>query len=131
MARFRDGVAPSAPPRTALLLVNLGTPSAPSAAAVRRYLGEFLRDPRVVELTRWLWWPLLYGLILPLRAPRLAKKYAAIWTAQCSPLLAHSRALAAAVQAQLPEFEVRLAMRYGEPVLGEVLRELDAQGLDR
>lgn len=131
MARFRDGVAPSAPPRTALLLVNLGTPSAPSAAAVRRYLGEFLHDWRVVELTRWLWCPLLHFVILPLRAPRLAKKYAAIWTAQGSPLLAHSRALAEAVQAQLPELEVRLAMRYGEPALGAVLRELDAQGLER
>src|SRR4249919_3961384 len=112
MARFRDGVASSAPPRTALLLVNLGTPSAPSPAAVRRYLGEFLHDYRVVELTRWLWCPLLHFVILPLRAPRLAKKYAEIWTAQGSPLLAHSRALADAVQAQMPGIDVRLAMRY-------------------
>jgi ferrochelatase len=131
MARFRDGVAPSAAPRTALLLVNLGTPSAPSAAAVRRYLAEFLHDHRVVELTRWLWCPLLHFVILPLRAPRLAKKYAQIWTEGGSPLLAHSRALTAAVQAQLPGLEVRLAMRYGEPSVGSVLRELDAQGLER
>src|SRR5687767_773149 len=98
-ARFRDGSPPAPAPRPALLLVNLGTPSAPSAAAVRRYLGEFLHDPRVVELPRWLWYPLLHLLILPLRAPRLAKKYAAMWAEGGSPLLVHSRALADAVQA--------------------------------
>src|SRR5687767_3017648 len=126
-ARFRDGSPPVPAPRPALLLVNLGTPSAPTAGAVRRYLGQFLRDPRVVELSRWLWWPLLHGVILPLRAPRLARKYAEIWTAQGSPLLAHSRALAEAVQAQLPEMQVRLAMRYGEPSLPDTLRALESE----
>jgi ferrochelatase len=77
--RFRDGAASVPSPRTVLLLVNLGTPAAPTAAAVRRFLAQFLHDRRVVELTRWLWCPLLHFLILPLRAPRLAKKYAAIW----------------------------------------------------
>ncbi len=117
-ARFRDGSAAAPSPRPLLLLVNLGTPAAPTAAAVRRYLAQFLHDHRVVELTRWLWCPLLHFLILPLRAPRLAKKYAEIWTPQGSPLLAYSRALADAVQARLPGADVRLAMRYGEPAIG-------------
>jgi ferrochelatase len=107
------------------LLVNLGTPAAPTAGAVRRWLREFLHDRRVVELTRWLWCPLLEFLILPLRAPKVAKKYAAIWTAQGSPLLAHSRALAEAVQARLPGVQVRLAMRYGQPALREELRAVE------
>jgi ferrochelatase len=130
-ARFRDGAAPAPTPRTTLLLVNLGTPAAPTAAAIRRYLGQFLRDRRVVELPRWLWWPLLHLLVLPLRAPRLAKKYADIWTARGSPLLAHSRALAQAVQAQLPDTDVRLAMRYGEPAIAGQLRAADAAGATR
>jgi len=120
--RFREGAAPTASSPPVLLLVNLGTPDAPTAGAVRRYLREFLHDRRVVELTRWLWCPLLEFLILPLRSPRVAKKYAQIWTAQGSPLLAHSRALAEAVQARLPGVEVRLAMRYGKPALREALR---------
>ncbi|MEO8159901.1 MAG: ferrochelatase [Arenimonas sp.] len=126
--RFRDGAEPSPAPRTVVLLVNLGTPAAPTPAAVRRYLGEFLHDYRVVELSRWLWCPLLHFLILPLRSPRLAKKYAEIWTAQGSPLLANSQALAQAVQTQLPELEVRLAMRYGEPSVRAVLRECEQAG---
>jgi ferrochelatase len=120
--RFRDGAASAPSPRTVLLLVNLGTPAAPTAPAVRRFLAQFLHDRRVVELTRWLWCPLLHFLILPLRAPRLAKKYAAIWGSDGSPLLAHSRKLAAAMQAQLPELDVRLAMRYGEPAIASTLR---------
>ena len=81
-----DGVAAPPPPRPVLLLVNLGTPAAPTAGAIRRYLGEFLRDRRVVQLPRWLWLPLLRGLILPLRGARVARKYAAIWQAGGSPL---------------------------------------------
>jgi ferrochelatase len=126
-----DGVAPPPPPRPVLLLVNLGTPDAPTAPAIRRYLGQFLSDRRVVEIPRWLWLPILYLLILPFRAPRLAKKYAAIWTAGGSPLLAYSRQLAEQVQRQLPEAEVRLAMRYGEPSLGEQLRAAEATGARR
>src|SRR6187549_3544973 len=129
--RFRDGAAAAPSPRTVLLLVNLGTPAAPTAAAVRRFLAQFLHDRRVVELTRWLWCPLLHFLILPLRAPRLAKKYAAIWGVGGSPLLAHSRALADAVQAQLPDLDVRLAMRYGEPAIASTLRAADAEGATR
>ena len=86
------------PPDSAVLLVNLGTPDAPTPRAVRRYLAEFLSDRRVVQLPRWLWWPLLHGVILPLRAPRVAKKYAEIWMDGGSPLAVHTRALAAATQ---------------------------------
>ena len=129
--RFRDGSTTAAPPRTALLLVNLGTPDAPTASAVRRYLAEFLHDYRVVDLNRWLWCPILHGVILPLRSPKVAKKYAGIWTSKGSPLLSLSRELAEALQAQLPEFEVRLAMRYGNPAVAEVLRELHDKGMQR
>ena len=129
--RFRDGVATTPAPRTGLLLVNLGTPSAPTPAAVRRYLAEFLHDHRVVEMSRWLWCPLLHGVILPLRAGPVARKYASIWTAQGSPLLALSRELAHEVQTQAPEFEVRLAMRYGEPAIASELRALQANGVQR
>jgi len=129
--RFRDGGTPTLPGRTALLLVNLGTPAAATPGAVRRYLGEFLHDYRVVDLTRWLWCPILHGVILPLRARKVARNYAKIWTAKGSPLLAHSRDLADALAAQLPDFEVRLAMRYGEPSLPSVLRAMPAQGIER
>jgi ferrochelatase len=129
--RFRDGVAAGAAPSTGLLLVNLGTPTAPTAAAVRRYLGEFLHDYRVVDTSRWLWCPLLHFAILPLRAGKVARAYASIWSQRGSPLLANSRDLAAGLQAQLPEFQVRLAMRYGEPSIPAMLRELQAQGLQR
>ena len=129
--RFRDGACALPAPRTALLLVNLGTPDAPTSAAVRRYLAEFLHDYRVVDLNRWLWCPLLHGAILPLRAGKVAKNYASIWGPDGSPLRVQSEKLAAALQAQLPEFDVRLAMRYGAPSIASVLRELQAQGLER
>ena len=74
-----------------LLVVNLGTPAAPTASAVRRYLAEFLGDPRVVELPRLLWYPVLYGVILPLRRMRSAAAYRRVWTDQGSPLLVESQ----------------------------------------
>src|SRR6188508_3067190 len=74
---------------TALLLVNLGTPDAPTPRAVRRYLAEFLHDHRVVQLSRWLWCPLLHFVILPLRGPRVAAKYSEIWMGEGSPLAVH------------------------------------------
>jgi ferrochelatase len=119
------------PPDTALLLVNLGTPTAPTARAVRRYLAEFLHDHRVVQLTRWLWCPLLHFVILPLRGPKVAKKYASIWMAGGSPLAVHTRELAAAVQQRLPRLRVLPAMRYGEPALATILADLRAQGARR
>ncbi|MBB3276173.1 MULTISPECIES: ferrochelatase [unclassified Pseudoxanthomonas] len=118
-------------PDTALIAVNLGTPEAPTAPAVRRYLGEFLLDPRVVQLSRWIWYPLLFGLILPLRGPRAAHKYAQIWLPEGSPLAVHTRRLAEAIQQRLPHWRVVDAMRYGQPALPERLRELRQAGIRR
>jgi ferrochelatase len=98
---------------------------------VRRYLAQFLHDHRVVELTRWLWCPLLHGAILPLRSGKVARKYAAIWRPDGSPLLALSRLLAARVATALPEAEVVLAMRYGSPGIPDALRDLAARGIER
>jgi ferrochelatase len=117
------------PERTAVLLVNLGTPDAPTPKAVRRYLAEFLSDPRVIELPRWLWLPLLYGVILPFRARRSAHAYQAIWTARGSPLSFFTADLAEAVGAQIPRsVDVAWAMRYGTPSIPDVLAQLAADG---
>ena len=119
------------PADTAVLLVNLGTPCAPTAAAVRRYLSEFLMDPRVVQLPRLLWWPLLHGLVLPLRSARVARKYAQVWMPGGSPLAVQTAALAEAVQARLPGLRVGHAMRYGSPAFAGVLARLRADGAKR
>ena len=111
-----------------LLLANLGTPSAPTAQAVSRYLGEFLADPRVVQLPRLLWLPILRLAVLPLRSPKVAPKYAEVWMDGGSPLEVHTRGLAAAVQPLLPGVRVEHVMRYGEPALTRRLRELRAEG---
>jgi ferrochelatase len=119
-------------PRRGVLLVNLGTPEAPSASAIRRYLREFLSDRRVVELSRWLWWPVLNAFILPLRPLKLQHSYAAIWTADGSPLLAISRRQQRALQAALgPELPVALAMRYGKPSIDAALAELAREDVRR
>lgn len=121
--------------RTAVLLVNLGTPDAPDTASVRRYLAEFLSDPRIVEQPRWLWLPILYGVILRLRPRRSAHAYRSIWTPAGSPLLTGTRALAERVQAVFGDDEaaplVRVAMRYGNPSIAATLRELAAAGMGR
>ena len=106
----------------ALLLVNLGTPAAPTAAAVAAYLDEFLLDPRVVRLPRWLWKPLLRKVVLPRRSPVVAGKYASVWMDGGSPLAVHTAALADAVRAKLPGWRVAHAMRYGAPSLADALR---------
>lgn len=115
----------------AVLLVNLGTPDAPTAPAVRRYLGEFLADPRVVALPRWLWLPLLKLVILPRRAARVARKYAAIWLPGGSPLAVYTRGLAEGVGARLPGVRVEYAMRYGTPSLASALARLRDAGSAR
>lgn len=121
----------SLPADTAVLLVNLGTPGAPTAGAVRRYLSEFLMDPRVVQLPRVLWWPLLHGLVLPLRSARVARKYAEVWMPGGSPLAVHTAGLAEALQARLPGLRVEHAMRYGTPAFADVLARLRAGGAKR
>lgn len=130
MSDPRSNPAPGATPDLGVLLVNLGTPTAPNAAALRRYLAEFLADPRVVELPRLLWFPILYGVILPFRAPRSAALYRGIWTPQGSPLRVFSEALTAAVGERLSgRAKVLLAMRYGAPSVATQLRALRDAGV--
>ncbi len=136
MARYLAFRDPPAPMRSAVLLVNLGTPAAPTTAAVRRYLAEFLADPRIIELPRWLWRLVLHGVILRVRPRRSAHAYRKIWGEGGSPLQVGSAALAARLGQRLGEDGpdrpvVRHAMRYGEPSIPRVMRELGALGLRR
>lgn len=122
--------------RPGVLLVNLGTPDAPTPAAVRAYLREFLSDPRVVEIPRAVWLPLLHGVILRTRPKESAKRYAAVWTADGSPLRIHTEKQAVLLRGYLGErtrapLEVAWAMRYGSPSIGETLKALKARGCDR
>lgn len=124
------------PEKLGVLLMNLGTPEAPTPAAVRRYLAEFLRDPRVVEAPRWLWWLALHGVILRVRPRRSAANYRRIWTETGSPLLVHSRAQAAALESELGKrlhgpVALALGMRYGNPPITEALRLLRADNVRR
>ena len=128
---YRDAPQATGPGKTAVLLVNLGTPDAATRPAVKRYLAQFLHDHRVVELTRWLWCPILHFIILPLRSGKVAKKYASIWMDGGSPLLVHTQRLAKAMQHSLPDLPVRMAMRYGNPSIPSVLRQLEAEGMTR
>ena len=116
-------------PVTGVLLNNLGTPDAPSPAALRRYLREFLWDPRVVEMPRWIWWLILNGLVLPVRSRSSARKYQHIWTDEGSPLLAISKRQVKALQAELRQscsgpVVVALGMRYGNPSIEAALNQL-------
>ena len=119
--------------RTGVLLANLGTPDAPTQAAVRRYLRQFLSDRRVVDLPPAVWWPILYGIVLPLRPRRSAANYQRIWTPEGSPLLAISRRQTEALRARLAERDmpVALGMRYGEPSIVSAIDELCREGVDR
>jgi len=121
--------------RSGVVLINLGTPQAPTPPAVRRYLREFLSDPRVVELPRWLWWPILNGPVLALRPRQSAAKYAAVWTEEGSPLLVGSRKQTAALTAELAlrglDIDVTLAMRYGEPSVEAALQQLRSKQVTR
>ena len=115
-----------------VLLVNLGTPDAPTPAAVKRYLREFLSDRRVVELPSLIWQPILRGIILNTRPKKSAHAYAQVWGPDGSPLAAITKAQAAALQARLGEgVRARWAMRYGNPALGAVLAKMKAEGCDR
>ena len=122
-------------PTTAVVICNLGTPDAPTPSAVRRYLAEFLADPRVVEIPRLLWLPLLHLVILRVRPARSARKYASIWTAEGSPLKVWTEKQATMLGGYLGQrghqVIVRHAMRYGRPGIGTVLDEVKAAGADR
>ncbi len=124
------------PTCTGVLLTNLGTPEAPTPAAVRRYLAEFLWDPRVVELPRLLWWLILHGVILRFRPARSARKYQLIWSPDGSPLLTISQRQAAAIAAMLAErcsgpVRIAVGMRYGKPSIAAALAELRAASVQR
>jgi ferrochelatase len=119
-----------------VLLVNTGTPTAPRAGPVQEFLSRFLADPRVVELPRWLWLPLLTAVILPLRAPRSARNYQRIWRADGSPLRVYSEQLRSAIAQVLQEqrpnaFQVELAFLYSESFVSEALERLRAAGATR
>lgn len=121
---------------TGVLLVNLGTPSKPTTSAVRRYLREFLSDPRVVEIPRLIWYPILYGIILNKRPAASADKYKSIWTEQGSPLLTISQQQQKALQREMEirfkgPVKVELAMRYGEPSMRDGLLKLKTAGAQR
>jgi ferrochelatase len=124
------------PPPAGVLLVNLGTPEAPTTPAVRRYLREFLWDPRVVEIPRPLWWLILNLVVLRVRPAKSARKYALIWTADGSPLRVHHERQVQLLRGYLGErlkrpIPVAGAMRYGEPTVAEGLRELLGNGCTR
>ena len=121
--------------KTGILLVNLGTPSAPTTAAVKAFLRQFLHDQRVVDLPRALWCPLLHFIILPTRSPKVAKLYQSIWSADGSPLMAISQRQSTALEQELKregvEVPVALAMTYGSPSMSDAWASLKAQGVNR
>jgi len=122
--------------RTGVLLLNLGTPEAPTAQALRPYLKQFLSDPRVVEIPRAIWWLILNGVILNTRPKKSAHKYAAIWTADGSPLKVHTEKQAKLLKGWLGEqitspLQVEYAMRYGKPSIADTLARMKAEGCER
>ncbi|MBV2128620.1 ferrochelatase [Arsukibacterium indicum] len=124
----------SAPDKIGVLLTNLGTPDAPTPKALKRYLKQFLSDPRVVEVPRLLWWFILNGVILQIRPRRSAKAYATVFTEQGSPLLFHTRAQAEAIASKFAsdgrtDVVVDFAMRYGNPSFSSVLDSMFAKGV--
>jgi protoporphyrin/coproporphyrin ferrochelatase len=134
-ADFAHGELPAATP-IGVVLANLGTPDAPDTPALRRYLREFLLDPRVIELPRPLWWLALHLAVLPFRPRKSAALYRKVWTAEGSPLLVIARRQAAGVAALLARevpapLHVRVAMRYGNPSVRAALRELAELGCRR
>jgi ferrochelatase len=132
---FTHGAPPKAASTTAILLCNLGTPDAPTAPALRRYLGEFLSDSRVVEIPKPIWWMILHGIILRTRPKKSAAKYASVWLPEGSPLKVWTEKQANLLRGYLGQrghsVEVRYAMRYGNPSIASQLDQLKADGVTR
>ena len=123
---------PVATPKVGVLLVNLGTPDAPTTSAVKRYLKQFLSDQRVVEIPPLVWQPILRGIILNTRPQKSAKAYAKVWTEKGSPLAFFTAGQAEALQARMEgTADVRYAMRYGNPSVGDQLAAMKAAGCNR
>jgi ferrochelatase len=121
-----------AAPRVGVVLVNLGTPDAPDAGAVRRYLAEFLSDPRVIEIPSWAWKPILHGIILRTRPKKSAHAYAQVWSEEGSPLAAITIRQARALQVRLgDEVRVGYAMRYGNPGIASTIAAMKDAGCER
>lgn len=138
MARYQPEPAhlQGATARTGVLYINLGTPDAPTAPATRRYLREFLSDPRVVEIPRPVWWLILNAFVLTTRPRQSAAKYATVWTAEGSPLAVHTEKQAKLLRGALgaaghADVEVAYAMRYGNPSIASALDRLKAAGCER
>ena len=121
--------------KTAVLYCNLGTPDAPTAPALRRYLSEFLGDSRVVEIPKPIWWLILHGIILRVRPAKSAAKYASIWSSEGSPLMVWTRKQALLLKGHLGDLghhvEVRHAMTYGNPSVAQEMDKLKAEGFTR
>ena len=132
---FTHGAPPKALATTAILLCNLGTPDAPTAPALRRYLGEFLSDARVVEIPKAIWWLILHGIILRTRPKKSAAKYASVWLPEGSPLKVWTKKQALMLRGYLGQrghhVEVRYAMRYGNPSIASQLDQLKLDGVTR
>ncbi|AWK43445.1 ferrochelatase [Photorhabdus laumondii subsp. laumondii] len=114
-----------------VLLVNLGTPDKPTTAAIRRYLAEFLSDKRVIDLSRFIWKPILYGFVLPFRSSRVAKLYQKIWTDEGSPLLVYGRRQQKLLAERLAGIPVELGMNYGSPSLEQAIDNLLKQNVEQ
>ncbi|MGD0502080.1 MAG: ferrochelatase [Steroidobacteraceae bacterium] len=128
--------AAATPDRIGVLLVNLGTPDSPTYFSVQRYLREFLGDRRVINTARWIWLPVLYGIVLPLRPIKSARNYRQIWMKEGSPLAVYSARLKIKIERRLAErlgdgVRVELAMTYGEPSIGSAIRALAEQNVKR
>lgn len=118
--------------RVGVLVAQLGTPAAPTAAALRPYLKEFLSDPRVIDLPRWKWLPILYLFVLTRRPKRSAALYERVWTPEGSPLMLHSVAQTAGLQERLGgQYRVILGMRYGQPNIDAAMQTFRAEGIER
>jgi len=123
---------PSLPePKVGVLLINLGTPDAPEARAVRRYLAEFLSDPRVIEIPAIAWKPILHGIVLRTRPRKSAEAYNQIWTNEGSPLRVIAHRQAEALRKRLPGLSVHYAMRYGNPGIGAAIDRMVGEGCTR